>query len=55
MLDIRESFFTQKAVKHWPRLPRAVVESSSLGDLKDMWTWDMGKWWTWQFWGNNWT
>jgi len=33
-LDIRGKFFTQKVVKHWNRLPRELVDTTSLEAFK---------------------
>ena len=34
-LDIRRRFFTERVVGHWKRIPREVVMTPSLSELKE--------------------
>jgi len=57
VLDIRKNIFTERLVRHWTRLPRAVGESLSLEGFKkrvDVSLQDMVEqaWWCW---GDGWT
>lgn len=38
-LNIRKHFFTERLVKHWHRLPRAVVESPYPRVFQNVWMW----------------
>jgi len=33
-LDIRKKFFKKRVVRHWPRLPREMIDAPSLGTFK---------------------
>ena len=51
-MDVRKNLFTARVVRHWTRLPTAVVESPSLEGFKkrvDVALGDMVQqaWWCW--------
>ena len=43
-LDIGRNVFTARVVRHWTRLPSAVVESPSVEGLKNLWMWHFRTW-----------
>ena len=56
-MNIRKNFFSERAVRHWNRLPKELVESLSLEVFKiseDMALWDM-VYWAWWGWVSSWT
>ena len=38
-LDIRKKFFTQRVMTHWNRLPKEVVDATSLEVSRPGWMW----------------
>lgn len=38
-LDSRKNFFMERLDKHYNSLPMELLESPSLGVLRDVWTW----------------
>ena len=55
-LDTRKNFFTERVVKPWTRLPRAVGESPSLEGFKRRVDVALGDtvWQAWGCWGDSW-
>jgi len=42
-LNVRKKFFTQRVIRHWKKLPREAVDTTSLEVFKERLDWALGK------------